>query len=109
MKLELTPLAERKLHEKIGTAAGKIRLIYDTDGCGCAVNGVPGLEIINETAPDDIAVETEGAIPFYVHDKQQVFFEELMKLDGHESTYAFRLDSRSQSYGTNIRIVDTRN
>ncbi|MEK3735437.1 MULTISPECIES: iron-sulfur cluster biosynthesis family protein [Paenibacillus] len=108
MKLQLTPLAERRLKEKIGTAAGGVRLVYDTDGCGCAVNGVPALQIIHKASEDDIAMETDSPIPFYMNSRQAVFFEEQMRLEGNENTYSFQLDSSSQNYGTNIRIVDNR-
>lgn len=108
MNIQLTQQAELKLKHKLGDKPGAIRLIYDTEGCGCAVNGVPGLRIVDEPTPDDLTVETESAVTFIVNCKQAVFFEEKMKLDADPAAYAFRLDSSGQHYGTNIQVVDTR-
>lgn len=108
MNIELTVDAERKLKEQIGETPGSVRLIYDTEGCGCAVNGIPGLQIINEMDPDDVVVMTGDSIPFVINRRQEVFFEDFMKLDVLPELSSFRLDSRNQSYGTNIQLVDTR-
>ena len=109
MLIQLSQRAEAKLTEKIGAKPGIIRLIYDTEGCGCAVNGVPGLRIIGQPEQDDVSLEVEGSVPLVMNRMQMLFFEEEMKLDLPEGDFTFRLDSKSQTYGTNIQIVDTRN
>lgn len=108
MNIQLTPQAEQKLKDKLGDKPGTIRLIYDTEGCGCAVNGVPGLRIVDEPTVDDITVDTGSPVPFIVKRQQEIFFEDKMKLDADPGVYAFRLDSSGQSYGTNIQIIDIR-
>ncbi|WP_054955771.1 iron-sulfur cluster biosynthesis family protein [Paenibacillus dakarensis] len=108
MIIQLTEDAERKLKEKIGSVQGSVRLIYDTEGCGCAVNGIPGLRIIDEPDQDDVPVEAGDSIPFVINRMQEIFFEDSLKLDVHPGLSSFRLDSSSQTYGTNIQLVDTR-
>lgn len=108
MNIQLNPQAELKLKDKLGDKPGAIRLIYDTEGCGCAVNGVPGLRIVDEPTMEDMDVETGSPVPFIVNRKQAVFFEEKMRLDADPATYSFRLDSSGQNYGTNIQVLDAR-
>lgn len=108
MNIQLTRQAELKLKDKLGDKPGAIRLIYDTEGCGCAVNGVPSLRIVDEPTTEDIAVETGSPVRFIVNRKQAVFFEEEMRLGADPATYSFRLDSSGQNYGTNIQVLDAR-
>ncbi|CAM3753622.1 MULTISPECIES: iron-sulfur cluster biosynthesis family protein [Paenibacillus] len=108
MIIKLTPEADLKLKELLGGKPGAVRLIYDTEGCGCAVNGVPGLQIVDGAADGDTAIQTNGSIPLVINGKQEVFFEEELKLDLRSGTANFRLTSRNQTYGTNIIATDTR-
>lgn len=108
MIIELTADAERKLKEKIGGSPSRVRLVYDTEGCGCAVNGIPGLQIIDELDHDDIDLSSGGSVSFVINERQAVFFEDSLKLDVHPGLSSFRLDSSNQTYGTNIQLVDTR-
>lgn len=108
MIIQLTPEADLKLKEMLGSRPGAVRLIYDTEGCGCAVNGVPGLQIVDGAADGDTAIQTNASIPLVINGKQEVFFEEELKLDLHSGTASFRLTSRNQTYGTNIIATDTR-
>ncbi|UJF36029.1 iron-sulfur cluster biosynthesis family protein [Paenibacillus hexagrammi] len=57
-----------------------LRLVFDTEGCGCSVNGVPTLWIVAEPSSGDTAIEAE---PFQmsIHTKDEIYFEELMKID----------------------------
>ena len=106
--IELTPQAERKIKDKIGSRPGSLRLIYDTEGCGCAVNGIPGLRIIDQPDEDDMPLGSGGSVAMFMNRRQEVFFENRMKLDVTPDQYAFRLDSDGQTYGTNIQIIDAR-
>ncbi|MGM1044934.1 Uncharacterized protein YqkB [Paenibacillus uliginis N3/975] len=108
MMIQLTPDAEKKLKERIGNQPGRVRLIYDTEGCGCAVNGIPGLRIINEPDSEDVTVSAGDSVAFVINRRQEVFFEDAMTLDVFSGLSTFRLDSNNQTYGTNIQLVDTR-
>lgn len=109
MKIELTPKAESKLKDIIGNKPGRLRLIYDTEGCGCAVNGIPGLRIITGPDEEDMPLNSGTTVALYMNRRQEVFFEDSMKLDLMPDACGFRLDSPGQTYGTNIQVIDTRN
>lgn len=108
MIIQLTQDAERKLKEKIGDKPGSVRLIYDTEGCGCAVNGIPGLRIIDKPDDEDVSVSAGDSLSFFINRRQEVFFEDNMKLDVLPKLSSFQLESSNQTYGTNIQLVDTR-
>ena len=108
MKTELTPQAENKLRDIIGNKPGSVRLIYDTEGCGCAVNGIPGLRIIHQPDAEDMPLNRGETVALYMNRRQEVFFEDNMKLDLMPDACGFRLDSPGETYGTNIQVMDTR-
>lgn len=108
MNIKLTPEAKRTLKESLGNRPGTVRLIYDTEGCGCAVNGVPGLQIVDAPSHEDAGVATDGSVAMVIRRKHEVFFEEQLKLDVQPGTATYRLTSRNQTYGTHIRVADAR-
>lgn len=107
MKISLNPTAEKLIADKLGAKPGLLRLVYDTENCGCGMSGVPGLAIVSEPGAYDIPMENE-VYPFWIDKMQAVFFEEELTLKGEENTGTFRLDGPSQFYKSNIRLVDRR-
>ncbi|GAB6930125.1 hypothetical protein JCM10914A_41080 [Paenibacillus sp. JCM 10914] len=108
MNIHVTEQAEAILKEKLAHKPGIIRLIYDTEGCGCAVNGVPGLRIIEEVATMDVPIHTDSTLSFAIHQKHGIFFEEHLKLSTTPDSCSFRLEGREQSYGTHVQLIDIR-
>lgn len=107
MKIELDPRAEEMIRTAMGQEPGLMRLVYDTEDCGCGMSGVPGLQIAGEPGAYDIPLENE-TFPFWIDRMQAVFFEEQLVLTGEESGGTFRLDGVSQFYKSNIRLIDRR-
>lgn len=107
MKITLDDAAVQVLSKRLGDSKGQIRLVHDTEGCGCIVNAVPALHIINEQDPREERIEND-LYPFWIDPKQIVFYEEQLILKGDTRLNTFRLDSHSQFYGLNIQLVDTR-
>lgn len=105
MNIQVTPLAERKLTERLGGKPGLFKLFFDTEGCGC--DGINVLLIVDEAAPGDIHIEA-GSLPFIVSGQQEIFYEDRMRLDGEERFSSFKLDSDSQIYSKNILVRDLR-
>lgn len=87
---------------------GRLKLVYDAEGCGCAVSGVPTLWITDEPDRNDFSVAGD---PFEVlmDRKHEVFFEENMTIDYQASGYCFVLKSSGQIYNANMRLIDKRN
>jgi uncharacterized protein YqkB len=95
MEITLTEIAAEKINEKTAGHDGYLKLKYDIDGCGCAVNGVPALWFVPELDADDIAIETKDKT-IYVEKSKTVFFDEQMKIDFSQTTNCFQLKSPGQ-------------
>jgi uncharacterized protein YqkB len=75
-------------------------LIYDTEGCGCAVNGVPTLKWLpnNHDNQKKYITISELPIPVRVTENDAIFFEEKMYLDFTASNLCYRLSGPGQIY-----------
>lgn len=51
MHLTITEAAERILSPLLQEPSTWLKLVYDIEGCGCAVDGVPALWLVNECGP----------------------------------------------------------
>lgn len=107
MDIQVTELAERYIREKAGNSPSIIRLAYDTEGCGCGVNGIPALWMVSSRNEDDIEIHSIN-LQFIVNHLQAVFFEDHLYLDSEKNYPSFRLSGDGQLYGQNIRLVDRR-
>ena len=107
MKLKITEAASNKLDEKISDKQGYIKLKYDIDGCGCAVNGVAALWFENEKNEEEHQIET-GGIPIYIEKAKEVFFAEEMTLDYKDSNGCFQLKSPNEYLNPRMSFYDKR-
>lgn len=84
-----------------------LSLVYDTEGCGCAVNGVPTLWLVSEAESTDSEAEAE---PFKViySPKHEIFFEENLKIDYDISKKSYILKSNNQIYNASMNLIDKR-
>ena len=90
MKLTITEVALEKLKKLNQDKKQYIALFYDTDDCGCGVNGLPTIRFTNIMKDTDKIVESE-AFDVIVDKQQAIFFAPDMKLDF--TANAFRLSS----------------
>jgi uncharacterized protein YqkB len=95
LEINITAEAAKKINERIEGQEGYLKLKYDTDGCGCAVNGVVALWFVPDLDADDIAIETNDRT-VYAEKSKMVFFDEQMKIDFSSSTNCFQLKSPQQ-------------
>ncbi|WP_234404882.1 iron-sulfur cluster biosynthesis family protein [Paenibacillus bouchesdurhonensis] len=105
IKLEITPLAVRRLQEKLGEQPGVIKLYYDTEGCGC--DGVNTLLIQNEKGQFDLPIDA-GDLSFVIDQQHQIFYEDTLWLDAEENYPAFKLSSKAATYSSNVQLRDMR-
>ena len=103
MRIDFTSAAAERLASKLGGGTGKQKLIYDTEGCGCAVNGVPAMRLIVEPEPGDAKAEG-GPFEVWYKPQQAVFFEERLTVDCREGRTGFTLKSDNQIYSTSMRV-----
>ncbi|MBW7456506.1 iron-sulfur cluster biosynthesis family protein [Paenibacillus sepulcri] len=104
MHFTFTPSAVEQLSEQIKDDDRSLRLMYDTEGCGCAVNGVPTLQLIKAPAADNKLGEGDPFSVWY-DPNDEVFFEPSLRIDFDKSRHAFSLKSDNQIYTTNLRLL----
>jgi uncharacterized protein YqkB len=107
MNISWSPEAIAELHRRYGHNANEWKLVYDTEGCGCAVNGVPALWAVSEPEKGDLAAGSTGNILWY-NKLQAVFFEDDMRISYQEDKRSFTLASDNQIYTTRLLITDRR-
>lgn len=118
MKMQLTSTAQRRLAEYAPAAGDRFRLVYDAEGCGCAVSGVASLWLTGEPAEQDertaelIVQPIDSSDPAGIRitylARHEVFFDDRLKLDYSEDRRAFRLASDNQIYNSRLTVSDRR-
>lgn len=105
MQMTITEAAEKKLNERIAGKPGYLKLVYDIEGCGCAVSGVPTLWLVDVVGADDIELKT-ATRSIYMEKEKQIFFDETMSLDFHVNSNCFQLKSPGQYLNARMSLVD---
>ncbi|TDL77071.1 iron-sulfur cluster biosynthesis family protein [Rhodococcus qingshengii] len=106
MEIMITGAATEKLNERINGREGYLKLKYDTEDCGCAVNGVIALWFVPELDTDDITFETNGR-NVYIEKSKTVFFDEKMTIDFSNASNTFQLKSPQQILNGYMSFVVT--
>lgn len=89
------------------SAAGALKLAYDTEGCGCAVNGVAALWIVANPQEDDRLAGSNRFTVFF-DPRQELFFEDRLVVDRKPKQQTLVLKSSQQTYNAAMRVVDYR-
>lgn len=105
MHLMITEKAERILAPLLQEPSTWLKLVYDIEGCGCAVDGVPALWLVSECKPTD-KITRGSSFDVLYNPKQEIFFEEDLKLDYSEHSRAFTLSSPHQIYSVSLNLVN---
>ncbi len=105
MNINPTQEALDRLLHMIPSEYPTIKIVYDTEGCGCAVNGVVQLWVTNSMSPEDkVGYDREIRIVYAA--RQEVFFEDQLILGYHPTGRAFVLKSNSQIYNSSISLIN---
>ncbi|CAN7694065.1 iron-sulfur cluster biosynthesis family protein [Paenibacillus sp. LjRoot56] len=107
MNITFTDTAKQRLTPWMEQNNTLIKLVFDTEGCGCSVNGVPTLWLVSEANGDDISAVTD-TFPLIFKAKDEIFFEDNMKIDFHEGNKSYILKSNNQIYNAGMSLVDKR-
>ena len=108
MKVEVTKEAEARLRALDGVIGdGCLKLAYDSEGCGCAVDGVAQLWIVSAPGEHDEPLRTEPR-PIWYDRRQAWYFSETLKLDYRPSGGTFVLSSKEQIYNAATPLIDKR-
>ncbi|MFD2657317.1 iron-sulfur cluster biosynthesis family protein [Gracilibacillus thailandensis] len=101
MQLMITENALDKINSLVNSKSTILALTYDTEGCGCGVNGMPTISLIPRREANHIEVECDQ-FNVVVHHQEATFFSENMKLDYNGAT--FRLTSPNEMLNPFIHI-----
>ncbi|QGH34856.1 iron-sulfur cluster biosynthesis family protein [Gracilibacillus salitolerans] len=101
MQLKITENALDKIESLTNKEVTILALTYDTEGCGCGVNGMPTFSLINRREANHIEVECDQ-YDVVVHNQEATFFSKEMKLDYNGAT--FRLTSPNEMLNPFIHI-----
>ncbi|RJS59613.1 iron-sulfur cluster biosynthesis family protein [Bacillus sp. PK3_68] len=103
MEIHITEQAAGKLSDKLG--GGKyLKLYYDTEGCGCGVNGIPTLWITTEVSAGDVEIQT-NAMSVYVEKSQMLFYADRLTI-GLSGANHYRLSSPGEILNGRMNIVN---
>jgi len=104
MHITFTEAAVRKLDPYMADGSKKLKLLHDTEGCGCVMSGVPALQLVDEPSVDDKLADGEP-YSFLYEPRHEVFYEPFMKVDYNEAKNSFSLRSDNQIYTTQLRLI----
>ncbi|QAS54299.1 iron-sulfur cluster biosynthesis family protein [Halobacillus litoralis] len=105
MKLRITEEAKDQLEQIRDQERPLIRLFYDTEGCGCGVNGLPTIRLEKKEYETDEKVDN-GDYAVIIDQQQAIFFKKDMKLDCVKGS--FRLSSPDGILNPIISIKDVK-
>lgn len=104
MNITFSPEACKQIQSRYGETP-VLKLVYDAEGCGCAVSGVPALWLISAPQHGDLTADT-NAFHVYYEERQAVFFEAELCIDYVPATRAFKLKSKQQTYHDGMLILN---
>jgi uncharacterized protein YqkB len=105
MNIEWTDEAIQKVSEKVDGKVGHITLKYDTDGCGCVVNGVTALSFADEFDVDNEKIDT-NYLPVYIEKSKMIFMDDKMKIDFLPDINSFQLKSPNGMLNPRMSFFD---
>ncbi|WP_158630060.1 iron-sulfur cluster biosynthesis family protein [Cohnella sp. AR92] len=108
MIIEWSEAAVAALRARTGDSNSVWKLVSDSEGCGCAMNGVPALWQVDAPEKDDLQA-VSVPIPLWYEPRHAIFFEERMRITYDERLRAFALASDGQIYTNRLAVRDRRN
>ncbi|WP_054024615.1 iron-sulfur cluster biosynthesis family protein [Bacillus sp. FJAT-28004] len=104
MHILFSKAATDRLTPYLKEGKNQLKLLHDTEGCGCVVSGVPALQLISEPSVDDKLAQGEP-LPFYYEPRHEIYYEPHLRVDYNPERNSFSLKSDSQIYTLNLRFL----
>ncbi|MGN1402065.1 MAG: iron-sulfur cluster biosynthesis family protein [Bacillus sp. (in: firmicutes)] len=92
MEIEFDKAAIDQIFQMTEGKQGILKLIYDTEDCGCGNDGISTLWFIAEAEGDECLLET-GAGPVLVDRNNMIYMAECLKISWLSEHGCFRLSS----------------
>ncbi|MEI7024377.1 iron-sulfur cluster biosynthesis family protein [Paenibacillus sp. y28] len=107
MNITYSEPAITQIERQAGDKPFELKLVYDSEGCGCSVSGVATLWLVE---PGDTKDLKAGGTPFEARYEQrhEIFFDHELSVDFTPERQSFVLKSSSQIYSNRMRLVDKR-
>ncbi|MEK5366365.1 iron-sulfur cluster biosynthesis family protein [Bacillus safensis] len=99
------PAAVFLTKQQAGHETKELLLRYDSDGCGCAVSGVPMIWLTGERTGEWEELKHNQLFKLYIHTAQKVFFDEEMTIDFNEKANTLMLKSPQQILSPRMGIL----
>jgi len=99
--------AIQAVQTKFGTDAKVWKLVFDSEGCGCSVDGVAALWAITGPENGDLQADSNPLEVWY-EKKHEVFFDPLMRISYLPAHRSFQLASDGQIYSNRLKLDDKR-
>jgi uncharacterized protein YqkB len=104
MHIIFSKAATDRLSPYLEDGTKQLKLLHDTEGCGCVVSGVPALQLISESSVDDKLAQGEP-FPFWFEPRHEVYYEPHLRIDYNMERDSFSLKSDSQIYTLHLRFI----
>jgi uncharacterized protein YqkB len=105
VNITFTEKAIQQLTPILTQSKRMLKLKYDTDGCGCLVDGVIALWLVNEADEDDLVIET-NFVPVLIEKSRLIFYDDTMTIDVAEGMSSFLLKSPGQILNPRMPLVE---
>ncbi|MFC5531862.1 iron-sulfur cluster biosynthesis family protein [Cohnella yongneupensis] len=105
MYIDWSEGAIREMETRFGQDAKRWKLVFDTEGCGCSVNGVPTFWHVSSPDPDDIQAGSNG-VEVWIKPQHELFFDEILRVTYLPEHRSFKLASDGQIYTNRLKLQD---
>ncbi|WLR49689.1 iron-sulfur cluster biosynthesis family protein [Bacillus tianshenii] len=104
MNITFTERAKEKLESALSDQQAGLKILYDTEGCGCGVDGIFVLTAHTEVEAGEIEIESDYRA-VWIDAHKEVFFDEKMKVDYKPDATSFILSSNQQILNPRMRFI----
>lgn len=105
MYIEWSEEAVREAESRFGPGAKRWKLVFDNEGCGCAVNGVPTFWLGAAPDPQDVPVGTNAG-EGWIQPQHELYFDERLRVSYLPEHRSFKLSSDGQTYTNRLKLED---
>ena len=107
MEIRVTESAQKEIEAQLAKHdLHALKLVYDNEGCGCAVNGVAQLWMIPAVIATSALPEATGSeLQIVYAQKDLIYFEDRLIIDYRASGRAFILKSANQIYNNSLDLI----
>ncbi|MFX3632898.1 MAG: iron-sulfur cluster biosynthesis family protein [Candidatus Pristimantibacillus sp.] len=106
MHITFSASAIEQLSPYISDGTKKLKLLHDTEGCGCVVSGVPALQLVQETSVDDKLTKGDP-FPFLYEPRHEIYYEPNLRINYDPDRESYSLKSDNQIYTLNLRFIQS--